>query len=133
MSDLTFKQYEGDVIVNRIYDTNIQKFIDTLEIPKEENRLRVKRLLCYLYTVLGTIGEAGEIAEKVKKILRDGNFEIGEQEKNLLLKEKGDVLWYLADGAQNLGSNLGEVAQINMDKLRDRRERNQLQGSGDNR
>lgn len=133
MSKLTFDDYEKDVIVNRIYDANIQKFIDTLNIPEEENRQRLKKLLCFFYTTFGLLGEAGEIAEKVKKMLRDGSFEIGSNEKDLLLKEKGDVLWYIADGAQNLGSNLGEVAQLNMDKLRSRRERDVLQGSGDNR
>lgn len=133
MSELTFDQYEKQAIVVKLYDANITKFIDSLGIPDPVNQLRLKKLLCFLYPVLGMLGEAGEVAEKVKKILRDGNFEIGEEERLLLLKELGDVQWYIADTAQELNSSSAEVAQINIDKLKDRRERKVLQGSGDNR
>ena len=80
------------------------------------------------YCALGLTGEAGEYAEKVKKYLRDGTFD-----KQAMLKELGDVLWYLTRSANELGFNLNEVAQMNYEKLKDRQQRNVLAGSGDNR
>lgn len=133
MSDLTFDQYQERAIVVKLYDANIDKFIASLNIPEEQDRQRLKRFLCYIYATLGLLGEAGEVAEKLKKILRDGNFEIGEAEKQTLLSELGDVQWYVADSADELGSSAAEVAQMNIDKLKSRRERGVLQGSGDNR
>lgn len=130
---LTFDEYQKSVIVTKVYDDNINKFIESLNIPEEENRLRLKKFLCYIYATLGLVGEAGEVAEKLKKILRDGNFEIGEAEKQDLLRELGDVQWYVVDSADELGSSGEEVARMNIDKLKSRRERGVLQGSGDNR
>lgn len=87
----------------------------------------------YVYPTLGVAGEAGEIAEKVKKIQRDKKGVIGEEEKQELMKEMGDVLWYLANLAEELKVDLGEVAELNIQKLSSRQEREKLQGSGDNR
>src|SRR6202035_2372931 len=86
-----------------------------------------------LHWVLGINGEAGEIAEKLKKIVRDKNGEINEQDKVELAKEIGDVLWYLAVLAQHLGVSLDVVAQQNLAKLKSRKDRGVLGGSGDNR
>lgn len=133
MSELTFKQYEEAAIVIKLYDTNIMKFIDSLQIPDPVNRLCLKKILCFIYPVLGMMGEAGEVAEKLKKILRDGSFEINEAERLELLKELGDVQWYVADSAQELDSNSEEVALLNIEKLKSRRDRGVLKGSGDNR
>ncbi len=83
--------------------------------------------------VLGISGEAGEVAEKVKKIIRDFDGEVSEETKKELIKEMGDVLWYLAVLAKHLGYNFDEVGQVNIAKLRDRQKRNKIQGSGDNR
>lgn len=83
------------------------------------------------YTILGLVGEAGELANKWKKQLRgDKNREdiIGG-----LRGELGDVLWYVAMLADELGMTLDHVAQTNLDKLSDRKERDQLKGSGDER
>lgn len=80
------------------------------------------------YTALGLSGEAGEASEKVKKLIRDGTFD-----KALTLKELGDVLWYLTAMAKEMGYVLSDVAEVNIIKLLDRRERGQLQGSGDTR
>ncbi len=84
------------------------------------------------YTTLGLVGEAGEIAEKVKKVIRDkeGNFEEAKEE---IAKELGDVLWYVANLAFELGYDLGDIAAINIQKLGDRQERGKIQGDGDNR
>lgn len=86
-----------------------------------------------LHWVLGINGEAGEIAEKVKKIIRDKNGEVSDSDKTELAKEVGDVLWYLAVFAHNLGVPLETIAQQNLDKLQSRKKRGVLQGSGDNR
>lgn len=82
---------------------------------------------------LGLTGESGEIAEKVKKIIRDQNQELTEETKQLLTKEMGDVLWYLAVLADHLGVSFDEVARHNVAKLQDRKQRGALGGSGDNR
>lgn len=86
-----------------------------------------------VYTALGLCGEAGEIANKVKKIMRDDNNKITPEKKQELFKELGDVLWYLSNTCDELGVTLEEVAKYNLLKLRSRQERNALQGSGDER
>lgn len=86
-----------------------------------------------LHWVLGINGEAGEVAEKVKKIIRDKNGEINDEDKKELAKELGDVLWYLAVFAHDLGFSFETVAQQNLDKLQSRQKRGVLGGAGDNR
>lgn len=85
------------------------------------------------YTVLGLNGEAGEVAEKIKKALRDNDGVIDERKTYELAKELGDVLWYVAETATQLGLSLGQIAEINVEKLFSRKVRGELQGSGDNR
>lgn len=82
---------------------------------------------------LGVVGESGEIAEKIKKIIRDNDGIVSDESKQELMKEIGDVLWYLAVLAKHLGYGLDEVAAHNVAKLRSRQARGTLQGSGDNR
>ena len=78
-------------------------------------------------------GEAGEVAEKIKKVLRDKGGVMDVATKAEIAKELGDVLWYVAQLATELGLNLNDVAGANMAKLLSRMERDQLHGSGDNR
>lgn len=88
------------------------------------------------YTALGLTGEAGEVADKVKKYLRDGASDTPEQRTargDALAGELGDVLWYLAACANELGYNLSDLATRNLNKLHSRKERGALQGSGDTR
>ncbi len=82
-----------------------------------------------VYPTLGMMGEAGETSEKVKKWLR-GDTELDKYE---LLKEAGDVLWYLTSLADDLGYTLEDLVQANVEKLSSRKERNVLHGNGDNR
>ena len=86
-----------------------------------------------LHWVLGVNGEAGELAEKVKKIIRDKNGVVSDEDKKELAKEIGDVLWYLAVFAHDLGFKFEDVAQANLDKLKSRKARGVLGGAGDNR
>ena len=86
-----------------------------------------------LYPTLGLCGEAGEVAEKVKKMVRDDGGELTPQRREALAGELGDVLWYVAQLATEAGLELGEVAEGNLAKLRSRQERAVLQGSGDDR
>lgn len=85
------------------------------------------------YTALGLTGEAGEVADKVKKILRDKNGEMGEQDKIAIKKELGDCLWYITASAMELGFTLEDVISANIEKMQGRRERGTLSGSGDDR
>ena len=86
-----------------------------------------------VYPTLGLVGEAGEVAEKVKKIIRDYNAEYHSGFKKEIAKELGDVLWYVANLADDLDFSLSEIAQMNLDKLTSRKERGTLKGSGDDR
>ena len=85
-----------------------------------------------VYTALG-LGESGEVQGKVKKILRDDNMTITEEKRQAIKKELGDQLWYIAMTAEELGLSLGDIAKSNIEKLSDRKNRNVLTGSGDNR
>ena len=103
---LTFKQYQNDAVQTAIYD---QKH-------------------AIVYPALGLAGEAGEVSNKVKKVIRDGVFD-----KDAIASELGDCLWYIAVLARDMNVDLEEIAQNNLSKLRDRKERGCLQGNGDAR
>lgn len=86
-----------------------------------------------MHWALGVTGESGEIAEKFKKIIRDKNGVISEEDKAELSKEIGDVLWYLSVLAHQLGLSFEDVASDNLEKLKSRKQRGVIGGSGDNR
>jgi NTP pyrophosphatase (non-canonical NTP hydrolase) len=86
-----------------------------------------------LYPTLGLCGEAGEVAEKVKKMVRDDGGVLSAQRRDALAGELGDVLWYVAQLATEAGLDLDAIAASNLDKLLSRRERGVVGGSGDER
>ena len=85
------------------------------------------------YPALGLASEAGEVAGKVKKVLRDRGGDFGEEQIAAIKDELGDVLWYIATLAADLGIALDDIAAGNVEKLRSRLERGAIQGDGDTR
>jgi NTP pyrophosphatase (non-canonical NTP hydrolase) len=85
-----------------------------------------------IYPALGLAGEAGEVADKVKKVLR-GDGPLDEERKKAIAQEIGDVLWYCAVLASDLGFGLEEIGSMNYAKLHSRKERGMLGGDGDDR
>jgi NTP pyrophosphatase (non-canonical NTP hydrolase) len=86
-----------------------------------------------IYPTLGLCGEAGEVAEKVKKVLRDKGGVFDDEARAAIGKEISDVLWYAARLADELGLDLGELAAGNLAKLADRKARGVIKGDGDTR
>jgi NTP pyrophosphatase (non-canonical NTP hydrolase) len=85
------------------------------------------------YPALGLAGEAGEVAEHAKKAIRDDGGSVTTERRGAMAKELGDVLWYVAQLASELGLELEQIAQGNLEKLLSRQRRGMLAGSGDER
>jgi NTP pyrophosphatase (non-canonical NTP hydrolase) len=85
------------------------------------------------YPALGLAGEAGEVAEHAKKAIRDDGGTISDERRAAMAKELGDVLWYVAQLASELGLALEDVARETLEKLGSRQRRGVLSGSGDER
>jgi NTP pyrophosphatase (non-canonical NTP hydrolase) len=96
------------------------KLVEDLIITSGDFRL--------IENTLGLCGESGEIAEKIKKYFRDEDYS-----KEDIVKELGDVLFYVTALTNHIGSDLETVMRSNIKKLQDRKKRNKIQGSGDNR
>ena len=87
----------------------------------------------FIEKVLGLVGEAGETADKIKKVLRDKDGVVSGEDRELIIKELGDTLWYIASISRYLNVPLSEVADGNIEKLESRYQRNQIHGEGDKR
>ena len=86
-----------------------------------------------IYPVLGLVGESGEVAEKLKKIIRDDGGILSSAKREEFIKELGDVIWYISAVCEELKVEMGDVAKGNIEKLHSRKDRGVLTGSGDNR
>lgn len=111
---------------------NNQTFAD-YEMIVEKTTIYPDRGNNLAYPALGLAGETGEVCEKLKKIIRDKGGIVSAEDRLAMLKELGDVLWYVGALASELKSSISEVAGMNSQKLLSRLERNKLSGSGDNR
>ena len=87
----------------------------------------------HIYPTLGLVGEAGEVAEKVKKVIRDKNGIFDSESKLSIKKELGDVLWYISNLCNEFNFELEEVALQNLEKLNLRAAKGKISGSGDDR
>jgi NTP pyrophosphatase (non-canonical NTP hydrolase) len=87
----------------------------------------------FVYPTLGLVGEAGEVAEKVKKVIRDSGGVLTDSDKEKIAFELSDVCWYVAVLAHELDYSLDEIFDMNLLKLASRKERGVLSGSGDAR
>lgn len=109
---MTFNEYQS-------------KAKETARFPEKET--------AFIYASLALMGEAGEVSEKIKKIWRDKNKQVGAEDREEIKKELGDVLWYLSQLAEQLGIDFNDVAQTNLEKTQSRLARDVISGSGDNR
>lgn len=110
---MTFDEYQRGAIT-----TNLRKDDQLQELVQQ---------------VLGLGDEAGEVQAIFKKWIRDQNADIELLDKKNVAKEMGDILWYIAVIAHDLDISFDDIAKINLDKLRSRKERGTLRGSGDDR
>ena len=108
---ITFTEYQVSAVKTAIYG--------------DQNKI--------FYPALGLAGEAGEVCNKVKKIFRDNNGQLTGKKREELAAEIGDVLWYCAALANDLGLSLDFIARMNITKLNARKEAGTIGGSGDNR
>jgi NTP pyrophosphatase (non-canonical NTP hydrolase) len=112
-----FEYYNEDVDITMNY---YQRQAAKTAVYKQEHAV--------IYPALGLAAEAGEVANKVKKIMRDGTFN-----RQAIADEVGDCLWYIAALCRDLNVDMSDVATANLEKLHDRKKRGVIQGSGDKR
>lgn len=121
---MTFDRYAELTEATAIYGNSISAIA--------EPGTPAHKMLCLSYVALG-MGESGETQGKIKKIIRDSGGKITDETRFAIAKELGDQLYYLARACRELGLSFDYVAESNIAKLLDRKDRGVLQGSGDNR
>jgi NTP pyrophosphatase (non-canonical NTP hydrolase) len=109
---MTFSEYEHEAEKTALY-------------PAKGNNI--------MYPTLGLVGEAGEVAEKIKKMIRDDDGILTPERREGVKKELGDVLWYIAALAREIDVTMEDIARANIEKLSSRKDRNKLNGDGDDR
>lgn len=122
---------EHDLELFGYYDIHEPKTYDKPELYSRwvERKIVTEGQTRLIENVLGLVGEAGEVAEKIKKQMRDANKVAADE----IVKELGDVVFYATALANYYGKNLGVVLKVNVEKLDDREKRNAIKGEGDNR
>lgn len=114
---MTFEDYQKQAISTDVYGGKPQPIDSHAFITK----------------LLGLVGETGEVAEKFKKIFRDKDGKMSDQEINEMTKELGDILWYLSVVGSYLGISMEDIASSNLEKVLSRKARGVTHGEGDNR
>jgi NTP pyrophosphatase (non-canonical NTP hydrolase) len=104
---------------------NYQLFVRSTKVYAEEHHL--------IYPVLGLVNEAGEVAGKVKKLMRDDDGQLTQERFDDIVSELGDVLWYVTAVADDLGVSISDVFYENFVKIKSRAQRGVIKGNGDNR
>lgn len=132
---LDFDDYQKAALSTALYRDSIDKLFADLGIvsefgPKSMEALR--DLFRLQYATIG-LGEAGEVQNKVKKIIRDGGGRISQERRQAVKKELGGLLWYVATTAAELKLALSDVAESNIEELSGRKDRGTLHGDGDDR
>lgn len=102
-----------------------QMFVRSMKVYDREYAL--------VYPILGLANEAGEVAGKLKKIMRDDGGQLSTERFDDLVSELGDVIWYVTAVADDLGITISDIFYANYLKLTDRANRGVIKGSGDNR
>jgi len=129
---LDFNTYQRAANGTRSYPSSAGINYPTLGLAGEGGELMAK-ILELLETSAHVAKHTGAVANQVKKIVRDDGGVITPERKAAILKELGDVLWYVADLATELGADLSTIAFANLDKLYSRKDRGTIEGDGDNR
>ena len=126
---------EEDTVTVHISDIEMNNMYGFDLYQRRANRTAIYPRVLYgwIYPVLGLVNEAGEVAGKLKKVIRDKKGDIHVSDMAALKGELGDVLWYLSQTAKELGLSLADIAEHNLKKLSSRQARGTLQGEGDNR
>lgn len=125
MKIATFNDYQKEAVSMRVSLNEFQK-----KFPNTD--YFILEIMALAYDGLG-MGEAGEVQGKIKKIIRDNGGIITDEVRKEIIFEMGDTLWYLASMCQTLGISLEEVANMNIEKLKNRHVKGTVHGSGDNR
>lgn len=136
--DLDFDDYQKQAMETAQYDNSQIKLLESIRdfsqtpILYEEINNIIKTLRLF-YVTTGLIGEAGEVAEKFKKVFRNDDGKLNEVSVKAISKELGDNLWYIAAFASELGLSLKDIAKDNLDKLSKRDKLELIKSSGDDR
>ena len=124
---MNFNEYQEATDETAIYEDSV------VHMTAQLTQNQMNSALCLIYPALKLNGEAGEIAEEIGKMIRDDHGVLTMERADRLRKETGDVLWYAARLARELGTPLDTIAIDNIHKLRSRQERGVLGGSGSDR
>lgn len=137
---MEIKEYQEKAGQTAVYDSWYKSFMEKFGHTKEvvpvemfDEIERVFKMLHTCYAVLGLVGEAGELANKIKKVIRDNNGVMSDEKLKEIGKELGDTCWYQSALARELGLEMDDIAKENLEKLFSRKERGVLKGDGDNR
>ncbi len=129
---MNFNEYQQETVKTAIYRTSIRKYVESLGITDSVKKEELIDLLNVSYVIMGLAGEAGELAGKMKKVLRDGEGDMDKFREDML-KENGDCTWYNSRISFELNENYETTAINNLNKLTKRKENGTITGSGDNR